>query len=435
MDKLGRFVIRGELGKGAYSVVYEAVDGERDCALRVLEDDAVPDEPVGRAALASALRGMTQLEHPSVVSVLDAGEEDGRLFVEMELMRAPTLAEKLEEQGSLPEKQAVLFVRQMSLALDKARDVGYFHGNLNAENVFVVSEDKVKLSDFAVRSFVENPELAAEFGSEREIGVDEPEQEWVTAEQLLASKAQVSGTEELEEDFTSLGALMMQMFGMEVAKRGDSGLEDYRSELVQGPLAQLESLRSERGDQVTAVIRRLLSPGAFESMGEVVVELAGTTLLSRRSAGGGEPAPVVDKMATIDMRLGDEEALLPEVGSQSDGGVEPLEFDRDTREAVFTPFFTWDSKRGGKFFVVHDGERLSLGRDPDFADVVLIDPALSRRHCIFSREGSAILVEDLGSTNGTFVNGKRVERAELNPGDTVRIGVTVISMSLLDRQG
>jgi len=67
--------------------------------------------------------------------------------------------------------------------------------------------------------------------------------------------------------------------------------------------------------------------------------------------------------------------------------------------------------------------------------VVLIDPALSRRHCIFSREGSAILVEDLGSTNGTFVNGKRVERAELNPGDTVRIGVTVISMSLLDRQG
>ena len=82
------------------------------------------------------------------------------------------------------------------------------------------------------------------------------------------------------------------------------------------------------------------------------------------------------------------------------------------------------------FFIVHDGESLSIGRDPDYADVALMDPAISRKHCVISRQGNVIRVEDPDSTNGTLVNGNRVESAEIRPGDNLRIGGTRVYMTL-----
>ncbi|HEY5684733.1 MAG TPA: FHA domain-containing protein [Acidimicrobiia bacterium] len=63
----------------------------------------------------------------------------------------------------------------------------------------------------------------------------------------------------------------------------------------------------------------------------------------------------------------------------------------------------------------------SVGRHPD-SDIFLDDVTVSRHHCRFLAEGDAIVVEDSGSTNGTYVNGSRVDRAALAPGDEVLIG-------------
>ncbi len=62
-----------------------------------------------------------------------------------------------------------------------------------------------------------------------------------------------------------------------------------------------------------------------------------------------------------------------------------------------------------------------LGRDKQ-ADIVLGEKVLSRRHCRIFRHGERWLVEDLGSRNGTFVNGGRAKRAELKGGDTIQLG-------------
>jgi hypothetical protein len=72
------------------------------------------------------------------------------------------------------------------------------------------------------------------------------------------------------------------------------------------------------------------------------------------------------------------------------------------------------------------GGSLVLGRDTS-AGIVLEDPEASRRHASVSAEGEAVTLEDLGSTNGTFVNGERIEGPRtLQPGDKVRIGTTVL---------
>ena len=78
------------------------------------------------------------------------------------------------------------------------------------------------------------------------------------------------------------------------------------------------------------------------------------------------------------------------------------------------------------------GGQVVVGRDPGAADVILdSDPEVSRRHTAFSPAGSGLTVEDLGSTNGTLVNGRRVTSVvPLSTGDRVELGGTVIEVQL-----
>lgn len=84
------------------------------------------------------------------------------------------------------------------------------------------------------------------------------------------------------------------------------------------------------------------------------------------------------------------------------------------------------------WLVLPDGRRIgiadevvTIGRLPECA-VVLEDPNVSRRHAQIRREGDAIVVVDLGSTNGTRVNGVVVRERRLTPGDTVTVGTTTM---------
>lgn len=80
----------------------------------------------------------------------------------------------------------------------------------------------------------------------------------------------------------------------------------------------------------------------------------------------------------------------------------------------------------------HTGHKtqLSIDRSRYFVgtgvacDIVLADPCAARVHCVLERRGHAWFVRDLGSVNGTFVNGQRVECAELVTGRTLTVGLT-----------
>jgi hypothetical protein len=76
--------------------------------------------------------------------------------------------------------------------------------------------------------------------------------------------------------------------------------------------------------------------------------------------------------------------------------------------------------RAGMTFLLHPGE-IAVGRHPE-SDILLDDVTVSRHHCRFLCEEESLVVEDAGSTNGTYVNESRVDRAALGPGDEVLIG-------------
>ena len=77
--------------------------------------------------------------------------------------------------------------------------------------------------------------------------------------------------------------------------------------------------------------------------------------------------------------------------------------------------------------VEHQGHTLVVGRDPA-CDLVLNDAKCSRRHAIVEMGPSGLVVRDNGSANGEFVNGRKIERSPLIPGDIIRVGETVLKV-------
>ncbi len=433
MEQLGEFTLGEQIGGGPYSTVYLASSGAEQYALRVLNPDAVPAEAGQREAMLAVFEALCHVAHPSIVRVKEAGEESGRVYLAMELMKSPTLAERLDSGEVFAEKQAILFVRQAAQALDKARDLGFFHGNLHSGNVFIVSDERVKLSDFAVGAIVAEPTICSEPPR------DEPQESNETVADLLRSGQPLQvGPERLQQDFLGLALLTVEMLGVNVPAWEEQESErQYCERLVREVCPQMADSEQSISAHTVEIVRGLLTPGAFESPGELVVELASAMLL-RGSARGPSVhgAGAVGALSTMQVSVEDDESSfwtvpaaedLPELDSEDQGAADAA------APSELTAFYIWDGAHAGRFFVVREGESIHIGRDPDFAEVVLMDPAISRQHCQISRSDGRIYVEDPGSTNGTFVNGERIDSVELGLRDVLRVGATRIYRSISGR--
>jgi hypothetical protein len=88
--------------------------------------------------------------------------------------------------------------------------------------------------------------------------------------------------------------------------------------------------------------------------------------------------------------------------------------------------------QGGEFPVVPD-KQILIGRSSDL-DMVLVEDMVSRKHARIAMQADQIWIEDLGSTNGTFVNGEKIKRARLKEGDRVLIGTSILKLIAGDAQ-
>lgn len=132
---IGRYQIRGELGRGGMAVVYRAYDpnADREVAVKTLPRGLLHD-PTFRARFRREVEAIATLEHPAIVPLYDAGEHEGQPFMVMRLMTGGSLASRLR-RGSLSLPQAAQIVGRIAQALDAAHAAGLIPRDVKPDNV------------------------------------------------------------------------------------------------------------------------------------------------------------------------------------------------------------------------------------------------------------------------------------------------------------
>jgi serine/threonine-protein kinase len=148
--ELGGYRIEEPLGRGGTSVVYRAehVRLGRRAALKLLTPAFGEADFSDRFLRESRLAA--SLDHPSIVPVYDAGEQDGLLYIAMACIEGRDLRSLLAEEGPLPPRRALRIVGQIASALDAAHARGLVHRDVKPANILVGEGDRAYLSDFGV---------------------------------------------------------------------------------------------------------------------------------------------------------------------------------------------------------------------------------------------------------------------------------------------
>src|SRR5438093_1024016 len=148
--ELGGYRILEEIGRGGTSVVYRAehVRLGRTAALKLLSPGFGEADFSDRFLRESRLAA--SLDHPSIVPVYDAGEQDGLLYIAMAHVEGTDLKTLIAEEGRLPLRRALGIVGQIASALDAAHARGLVHRDVKPANILVGADDRAYLSDFGV---------------------------------------------------------------------------------------------------------------------------------------------------------------------------------------------------------------------------------------------------------------------------------------------
>jgi DNA-binding beta-propeller fold protein YncE len=138
------------IARGGMGVVYRATHLalERPVALKVIarhlaEDDGFRERFLGESRLAA------RLDHPNVVPIFDAREEEGELIVAMRLVEGGDLKRRISKRGPLPPEEAVELLGQIAAALDAAHAAGIVHRDVKPHNI-LLEGDRAYLSDFGL---------------------------------------------------------------------------------------------------------------------------------------------------------------------------------------------------------------------------------------------------------------------------------------------
>ncbi len=143
--------IDSRVGRGGMGVVYRATDLalDRAVALKVLSEDLAQDEGFRRRFVTES-KLAASLDHPNVLPIHAAGEQDGILYIAMRLVPGADLRETLRDERRIEPERAARIVAQVGAALDAAHAHGLVHRDVKPANVLVTPEEHAYLTDFGL---------------------------------------------------------------------------------------------------------------------------------------------------------------------------------------------------------------------------------------------------------------------------------------------
>jgi len=247
MEKIGKYEIIRELGRGATSAVYLANDAfaNRQVAIKLVCAEALGDKDYGKRfhnlfLTEASLAG--KLSHPHIVSIFDAVADEQGSYLVMEFVEGGTLEPFTQPESLLPVSQVIEIIFKCCKALDYAHRHGIIHRDIKPANILLTGETDIKISDFGAALTI-----AAE--TTQVSGIGSPA--YMSPEQLqeLALNHQT--------DIFSLGVVMYQMLtGALPFKATNNYSMVYQIIHVDAPPPSM--LRPEIPAAVDAIVRRAL---------------------------------------------------------------------------------------------------------------------------------------------------------------------------------
>jgi len=151
---LGRYEILEELGRGAMGVVYLGHDPKihRSVAIKTVRLDEVdPDQQAAvKERFFREAESAGQLSHPNIVTIYDAGEEDGLGYIAMEILDGVNLKDRCRKGSLLPVPRVLEIVAKVAEALDYAHSQGIVHRDVKPSNIMLMPDGTVKVTDFGI---------------------------------------------------------------------------------------------------------------------------------------------------------------------------------------------------------------------------------------------------------------------------------------------
>jgi eukaryotic-like serine/threonine-protein kinase len=268
-ERIGHYAIERKLGEGGMGVVYAARDERLQRSVALKRMLSLGDDEVARKRFWREARAAASVNHPNVCQIYEIGEEDGELYIAMELLEGEVLSERLR-RGPMVAAQAIPLGLGILSALSALHARGIVHRDLKPSNVFLTAHG-VKLLDFGLARPDDELSPNAETGLTR-AGMLLGTPRYMAPEQALGETA------EARSDLFSVGAILFETLAGRPAFGGRTAIEVLHATRYEQPPALTGSPAVAAVDRV---IRRALSkktvdrPSSADEMAEELRSVRG----------------------------------------------------------------------------------------------------------------------------------------------------------------
>lgn len=295
---IGRYTVTGTLGEGGMGVVYSAHDDRLDRPVAIKMVKAALDDPSARDRLRREARSAASINHPAICQLYEIGEDNGDLFLAMELLQGESLASRLS-RGPLPLGEAVSTALGILHGIEALHRQQMVHRDLKPSNIFLTPHG-VKLLDFGLA-------IASDGSSADVTGLRLTRPGTVVGTPQYAAPEQLQGGQvDTRTDLFASGAVLYEMLAGRPPFSGASAVEIFHAILYEQPPVLTG------GPAVVAldrVVHRALSKAAHERY-QTVEAMAHDlrAALALGDSGTGTEARALTRLIVLPFRILREDA-------------------------------------------------------------------------------------------------------------------------------
>jgi hypothetical protein len=272
---IGRYEIIDKLGEGAMGVVYRARDKTlgRMLALKMLSADLSGEDEVHKRFHREAV-AIGRLSHPNIVTVFDRGEQDGQLFMVMELLEGQDLRAMIEETAEVSLADRIRIMIQIAQGLGYAHSKGVVHRDIKPANIHVTTAGAVKILDFGLAR-------VGAGGTITRRGVILGTPDYMSPEQAMGKDV------DNRSDIFSAGAVFYEFLTLEKPFKGKT-LHSVLYQILSHEPTPVLTVNPDLPARLAAVVHRMMDKTPdkrYASMEAIVPDLEAVEVVVRRSAG------------------------------------------------------------------------------------------------------------------------------------------------------